>query len=90
MGGPVILIFGVVPHQRLVNDTGQQEKPSCVKILFLLQKAPNMLRGVQQELHVGSYRLQYAQLCILLTAGVVNASDCKYRKYMLTINFSGN
>ena len=34
-----------------------------------------MLRGVEQKLHMGSYRLQYAQLCILLTAGVVNAEN---------------
>ena len=25
MGGPVILVFGVVPHQRLVNDTRQEK-----------------------------------------------------------------
>ena len=31
-----------------------------------------MLRGVKQKLHMGSYRLQYAQLCILLTVNVVN------------------
>ena len=34
-----------------------------------------MLRGVEQKLHMGGYRLQYAQLCILLTAGVVNAAS---------------
>ena len=33
-----------------------------------------MLRGVKQKLHMGSYRLQYAQLCILLTVGVVNTA----------------
>ena len=76
MGSPVILIFGVVPHQCLVNDTRQQKKPPCVKILFLLQEAPNMLRGVEQKLHMGGYRLQYAQLCILLTAGVCQHSRC--------------
>lgn len=72
MGGPVIFIFGVVPHQRLVNDTRQEKQPSCIKILFLLQETPNMLWGVKQKLHMGSYRLQYAQLCILLTVGAFN------------------
>ena len=33
-----------------------------------------MLRGVEQKFHMGSYRLQYAQLCILLTVGVVNTA----------------
>ena len=74
MGGPVILVFGVVPHQRLVNETRQEKQPSRIKILFLLQEAPNMLWGVEQKLHMSSYSLQYAQLCILLTVGVVNTA----------------
>jgi hypothetical protein len=34
-----------------------------------------MLWGVEQKLHVCGYRLQYPQLCILYTAGVVNAGS---------------
>lgn len=33
-----------------------------------------MLRGVKQKLHMGSYGLQYAQLCVLFAAGAVNAA----------------
>jgi hypothetical protein len=76
MGHPVILVFGIVPHQRLVNDTRQEKQPSCVKIIFFLEEAPDMLRSVEQKLHMGSYRLQYAQLCILLTR-----QRCQRRDY---------
>ena len=72
MGGPVNVVFGTVPHQRLVNDTCQKKQPPRMQILFLLQKAPNMLRCVEQQLHMGGYRLQYAQPCVLLTTVVVN------------------
>ena len=33
-----------------------------------------MLRGVKQKLHMSSYRLQYAQLCILLTVAAFNTA----------------
>jgi len=72
MGRPVILVFGILPYQRLVNDTRKKKQPPCVQILFLLQETPDMLWSIKQKLYVGSYRLQYAQLCVLLTAGVVS------------------
>lgn len=86
MGGPVILVFGAVSHQLLVNDMRQKKQPPRVQIPFPLQEAPNMLRSIEQELHMGSYRLQYAQLCVFL---IVNAGTVT-KGYTLTVNLSRN
>lgn len=68
IGRPITFVLGVFSYQRLVNDTGKEEQPPCVQILFPLKEAPYVLRCVKQKLHVGRYGLQYAQLGILYTA----------------------
>jgi hypothetical protein len=47
-----------------------------------------MLRGVKQQLHVGSDRLQYAQLCVLITAGTVSAAVAIEGMYTCLPSFS--
>jgi hypothetical protein len=62
MSCPIIIVFGVVPHQGLVNDPRKEKQPPCVQVLFLLQEAPYVFWGVKQQFHMGSYRLQYTQV----------------------------